>query len=1815
MDEVACGQHIQMKNILRNCGQKISQISRAWVYVYKGEGADDVAAETLLHGLRHYLDPMAYSFGYITPESIREGSWKNQTALLALGGGYDLGFINALGNDGMKHIKDYVTYTGGAYLGICAGAYFACDHIEFDKGGPLEVVGERQFKFFPGCCRGPTFPGFDYKSRRGAVASKVLYQNSPGEGAMHLNLYFNGGGTFIPPCDSFSTLKNGFIHDSVSSTMSKEADISLCHKIYLADDTVTQPDRTEFTQNLLNLKMHNNFHPQQLEDWDQLQRNVISSSIQLCQNDIQKNGKSHISHNSSDSSICCDEIDKLTENPDLESKCNKINFVEVKDVKLGSVGRESAQRSSLTQDPDLEHCSEKDASHHELTLTRNYEILGCYAELAQQPACIVKCIVGKGTALLSSVHFEYSFCDLDAEDAYLVDIIPKLKESEIHRQALFISLQERPESEFTLGDFQKQKLEEIYEIELNLKRDFWLCSVSVDGLLERFRTNLLSQILAYLNQTARFKTSLDLFDQTARFKTSLGLSDQIARFKTSLDLSDQTARFKTSLDLSDQTARFKTSLGLSDQIARFKTSLDLSDQIARFKTSLDLSDQTARFKTSLGLSDQTARFKTSLGLSDQTARFKTSLGLSDQTARVKTGGTDNCGVPVVTFPGQGTPHLLRYDTREVGQLVSLYLEMCGGTASFLVDLQHGATPDIITRLAGTLEYLEIQRRGSVRAVYIIKPKSRAKLRFLKKCMGSHKESGFHYTVVLLKNQRSLFYYIHSSSLTWDFGGTLQYNHEAWVIFQKMVVEAVEGAADVLKTFPDARDKISLLQELDTIDMEAADINNLIEDIQLKYKTLVGNNGVHEVIDLVKQTIHKLEKPDEDAVFSQIHATLISEAIGKLRRAHAELSSVLSELESLKDKIDSALRSEASFRNCVECAKKIQIRILSDFWPQLVHHPYVANTVSQAEIYRTHFTASILQPAKEMLLDATQLLLDMKDLISRDHGKQNKTAQVAAKLSEAVQPFVRQLNRLNDTYTNIHVFHVVFEKCKSWYKNTLGSITSYMFSENNEQAWKRLKLTHVKKHPPPRSDHMAILDEHLPTVLDSSLQEEATLLCHRVKFLLELLKQDFISDKEVSQIRAWEEDQMFLNADDINEVTDSREDLSQLKIDNDNLCLQDVSLIYQSVPLNHEYDQCDEYNMIHERDIQICGTSLSPHFQDYEAGHKNMNYETLEEVAVKRQTPNQYTDKGSSRDFSNTCLASRQVSTLKAPQSKIHSLPRSPSSSDLGYHDDERFIDLSYSALDADASTDGTFTNYDYFLPEQCGAIDTTGTFLSNRKITSNIQSNSAGNTDVTFTMKGGPKPQTSTLLRKEKLSTQFEEHDPISSPKTPFSPDLSDSSEDESCPTARDVLKKKLSGSFSYDPNVSDLDSYMQHCEKINAAEKCTRSLTQGNTSANELYMPGDIREAQHSSVANHMHFSPQSKNESEMISMGISNTERLQKRNAWNNVECMSLRTSGSASLTHKGDSREQRNASDPKQINDRNKDLNSSHSSRKSNMLSLHENVEREISKTHQINTCQLSHSAESRRTKICTAPLQSEHPQVPSTYGTDGVFSKDRNAHLHVSHNEHFTDNKLRRVNETKSALSISADETKNENVDLPLLVRKLRNKLSKSLYDLNEDELCLNDQLSYRLSRSLFAMSAIGESILTKAKESNRTYFKFEEEIPFDHEYDQMSECQSPLFAEDTNGQLWFTGSRKTSSCRSWNHANNEVTGVFYENGKHKCNGYTIENPTMKERNGQHSNPNEELSPDKGKTDKNDHIEEEIARKLELLRIGVTCIRPK
>ena len=161
-----------------------------------------------------------YSVGVISAERIKQDpTWRKECSLLIFPGGRDMPYCLLLNGQGNTEIKEYVR-SGGSYLGICAGAYYGCEYVEFEKTDPiLSVCGPRELGFFKGTGRGSYYPGFNYQNRSGTRPAPIVLepaaQSHLGAQCVHEDLigsriysYFNGGCEFVP---------NGeFPEDSVS---------------------------------------------------------------------------------------------------------------------------------------------------------------------------------------------------------------------------------------------------------------------------------------------------------------------------------------------------------------------------------------------------------------------------------------------------------------------------------------------------------------------------------------------------------------------------------------------------------------------------------------------------------------------------------------------------------------------------------------------------------------------------------------------------------------------------------------------------------------------------------------------------------------------------------------------------------------------------------------------------------------------------------------------------------------------------------------------------------------------------------------------------------------------------------------------------------------------------------------------------------------------------------------------------------------------------------------------------------------------------------------------------------------------------------------------------------------------------------------------------------------------------------------------------------------------------------------------------------------------------------------------------------------
>ncbi|KAL9118267.1 MAG: hypothetical protein Q9187_005191 [Circinaria calcarea] len=169
------------------------------VLVYSGNGSTVESVRHCVYTLRRLLSSN-YAVIPVQGDAIIKEPWTASCALLVMPGGADLGYCRTLNGEGNRRISQFVE-RGGAYVGFCAGGYYASSRCEFEVGDKkMEVVGDRELGFYPGTCRGCAFPGFVYHSEKGARAVELKVNKTVlAEGSVPgiFRSYYNGGGVFV----------------------------------------------------------------------------------------------------------------------------------------------------------------------------------------------------------------------------------------------------------------------------------------------------------------------------------------------------------------------------------------------------------------------------------------------------------------------------------------------------------------------------------------------------------------------------------------------------------------------------------------------------------------------------------------------------------------------------------------------------------------------------------------------------------------------------------------------------------------------------------------------------------------------------------------------------------------------------------------------------------------------------------------------------------------------------------------------------------------------------------------------------------------------------------------------------------------------------------------------------------------------------------------------------------------------------------------------------------------------------------------------------------------------------------------------------------------------------------------------------------------------------------------------------------------------------------------------------------------------------------------------------------------------------------
>ena len=100
------------------------------VLIYQDYGCSDLS--NLEKSLQEYFKPRGIAVEFTDASAIiKDNALTEKVSLFVMPGGAATPYLQKLKILGNEKIRDYIM-NGGRYLGICAGAYYACNQVEFE---------------------------------------------------------------------------------------------------------------------------------------------------------------------------------------------------------------------------------------------------------------------------------------------------------------------------------------------------------------------------------------------------------------------------------------------------------------------------------------------------------------------------------------------------------------------------------------------------------------------------------------------------------------------------------------------------------------------------------------------------------------------------------------------------------------------------------------------------------------------------------------------------------------------------------------------------------------------------------------------------------------------------------------------------------------------------------------------------------------------------------------------------------------------------------------------------------------------------------------------------------------------------------------------------------------------------------------------------------------------------------------------------------------------------------------------------------------------------------------------------------------------------------------------------------------------------------------------------------------------------------------------------------------------------------------------------------------------------------------------------
>ncbi|MFM0176237.1 BPL-N domain-containing protein [Paraburkholderia sediminicola] len=154
----------------------------------------------VMRAIAREVRPATYELRAVMADDLRhDAALFDDSVLFVMPGGTDLPFCEALNGAPNQRIRRFV-HEGGVYLGICAGAYYACRGLAFHAGNADAICGPRELGFVDALAVG-SLPqltgGIAYDATpRSAAAAEIRTTEHLSTTPVSLFAHYHGGCRF-----------------------------------------------------------------------------------------------------------------------------------------------------------------------------------------------------------------------------------------------------------------------------------------------------------------------------------------------------------------------------------------------------------------------------------------------------------------------------------------------------------------------------------------------------------------------------------------------------------------------------------------------------------------------------------------------------------------------------------------------------------------------------------------------------------------------------------------------------------------------------------------------------------------------------------------------------------------------------------------------------------------------------------------------------------------------------------------------------------------------------------------------------------------------------------------------------------------------------------------------------------------------------------------------------------------------------------------------------------------------------------------------------------------------------------------------------------------------------------------------------------------------------------------------------------------------------------------------------------------------------------------------------------------------------------